>query len=59
MRGSPGLPRQCWRGFQFPIRSIVAVQMARQATARCPLWVKSGNAHNEPMMSAFHPISTK
>ena len=23
---------------------------------RCPLWVKSGNAHNEPMMSAFHPI---
>ncbi len=39
MRGSPGLPRHCWRGFQFPIRSIVAVQMARQATARCPLWV--------------------
>jgi hypothetical protein len=24
-----------------------------------PLWVKSGNAHNEPMMSAFHPIATK
>jgi hypothetical protein len=24
-----------------------------------PLWVKSGNAHNEPMMSAFHPITTK
>jgi hypothetical protein len=25
----------------------------------CLLWVKSGNAHNEPMMSAFHPITTK
>jgi hypothetical protein len=23
------------------------------------LWVKSGNAHNEPMMSVFHPIATK
>ena len=22
----------------------------------CPVKVKSGNAHNEPMMSAFHPI---
>ena len=22
-----------------------------------PLWVKSGNAHSEPMMSAFHPNS--
>ena len=27
--------------------------------ARCPLWVKSGNAPNEPMMSAFHPIATE
>jgi hypothetical protein len=26
---------------------------------RRPLWVKSGNARNEPMMSAFHPIATK
>src|SRR4029077_11331578 len=26
---------------------------------RLPLWVKSGNAHNEPMMSAFHPIATE
>ena len=26
---------------------------------RCPLWVKSGNAHNEPMMSAFHPKATE
>ena len=24
-----------------------------------PFWVKSGNAHNEPMMSAFHPIATE
>ena len=24
-----------------------------------PLWVKSGNVHNEPMMSVFHPIATK
>jgi hypothetical protein len=23
------------------------------------LRVKSGNAHNEPMMSAFHPIATE
>jgi hypothetical protein len=22
-------------------------------------WVKSGNAPNEPMMSAFHPIATE
>ena len=28
-------------------------------TVRCPSWVKSGNAHNEPMMSAFHPIATE
>ena len=26
---------------------------------RCPLRVKSGNAHNEPMMSAFHPKATE
>jgi hypothetical protein len=26
---------------------------------RCPLWVKSGNAHNEPMTSAFHPIANE
>ena len=25
----------------------------------CPVWVKSGNAHNEPMMSAFHPKATE
>ena len=24
--------------------------------AECPRWVKSGNAHNEPMMSAFTPL---
>ena len=27
--------------------------------SQCPLWVKSGNAHNEPMMSAFHPIAAE
>jgi hypothetical protein len=26
--------------------------------SRCPSWVKSGNAHNEPMMSAFTPLAT-
>jgi hypothetical protein len=26
---------------------------------RCPLWVKSGNARNEQMMSAFHPMATE
>jgi hypothetical protein len=31
----------------------------RPAISRCPLWVKSGNAHNEPMMSAFHSIATE
>ena len=25
----------------------------------CLLWVKSGNAHNEHMMSAFHPTATE
>jgi hypothetical protein len=25
----------------------------------CPVRVKSGNAHNEPMKSAFHPIATE
>jgi hypothetical protein len=28
-------------------------------TRECQLWVKSGNAHNEPMMSAFHPKATE
>jgi hypothetical protein len=26
---------------------------------RCPSWVISGNAHKEPMTSAFHPIATE
>ena len=26
--------------------------------SRCPPWVRSGNAHNEPMMSAFTPLAT-
>jgi hypothetical protein len=31
----------------------------RCSVNRGPFWVKSGNAHNEPMMSAFHPITTE
>ena len=31
------------------------IRMQRQ----CPLGVKSGNAHNEPMMSAFRSIATE
>jgi hypothetical protein len=31
----------------------------KAVTAACPFRVKSGNAHNEPMMSAFHPIATE
>jgi hypothetical protein len=27
-------------------------------TAGPYIWVTSGNAHNEPMLSAFHPIAT-
>ena len=36
-------------------------RVARQRflRARLPNRVKSGNAHNEPMMSAFHPIATQ
>jgi hypothetical protein len=29
------------------------------ATPFSTVSVKSGNAHNEPMMSAFHPMATK
>ena len=29
------------------------------ARRQCPLRVESGNAHNEPMMSAFHPKATE
>jgi hypothetical protein len=57
VRGSPGLPRHCRRGLQFPIRSIVTVQMARQATARCPLWVISGKARLEHLLSALPQIA--
>jgi hypothetical protein len=34
------------------IKTIAAVH------SRCRRWVKSGNAHNEPMMSAFTPLAT-
>ena len=33
--------------------------MRLYSTLRSPLWVKSGTAHNEPMMSAFHPIANE
>ena len=35
-------------------------QMLRNAICTpMSAWVKSGNAHNEPMKSAFHPIATE
>ena len=45
-----------------PSRAIASKQRAAlelPQAAQCLLWVKSGNAHNEPMMSAFHPIATE
>jgi hypothetical protein len=33
--------------------------IATGARSPMPVRVKSGNAHNEPMMSAFHPIATE
>jgi hypothetical protein len=35
------------------------LQTTIQSGGACPVRVKSGNAHNEPMMSAFQPIATE
>jgi hypothetical protein len=38
---------------------VIGPCIAAKSHHACPRWVKSGNAHNEPMVSAFHPIATE